>query len=384
MASSLTGLWLKNITRIGKAQRAQGRKLLSSLMPKPARRAKAVKAVKATQGLKSAPAKTVKPPRKSLAEPASPVCPWPGKWKKSYFSVPADGQLAPARRMTYWLYLPASAAATPRPLVVMLHGCQQTAPDFALSTRMNQLAERKGFAVLYPQQSAAADRHRCWHWYKRATQQGEGDIAMMAGMIAQVQAKHKLDKSRTYAAGMSAGAGLATILALRHPELIAAVGVHSAPVFGASDSTLSAFRAMQQGAGRIYRETAHSFANASPQFPGMPAIVIHGARDPVVRPINATQLTEQFVIINGPAITRPEPVSRSYAARTGGRSPRHGYQTETYYAGQKPLLLRCEINSLGHAWSGGDGSLPFTTQEGPDATLMMWTFFARHQRLPKS
>ncbi|MBT9477076.1 PHB depolymerase family esterase [Polaromonas sp.] len=380
MAQSLTSLWLKNIARIGKAQRAQGRKLLTSLMPKPARRAKAVKA---TQGLKLTPAKTAKPPRKSSAEPARPICPWPGVWKKSHFTVPADGQLAPARRMAYWLYLPASASATTRPLVVMLHGCQQTAPDFALSTKMNQLAERKGFAVLYPQQSAAADRHRCWHWYKRATQQGEGDIALMAGMIAQVQVKHRLDKSRTYVAGLSAGAGLATILALRHPELIAAVGLHSAPVFGTSDSPLGAFRAMQQGSGRSYRETAHSFASALPQFPGMPAILIHGARDPVVRHINATQLTEQFAIINAPAITRPEPVSRSYAARTGGRSPRHGYQTETYYAGQKPLLLRCEINSLGHAWSGGDGSLAFTAPEGPDATLMMWTFFARHQRTAK-
>lgn len=388
MAKSLTSLWLKNITRMGKAQQAQGRKLLTSLMPKPARKApmrlaKVVKALQAPKVVRAARVKVAKPRKPSVAAPARPVSPWPGSWKKAYFSVPSDGQLSPARRMQYWLYLPASAAAAPRPLVVMLHGCQQTAPDFALSTRMNQLAERKGFAVLYPQQSAAADRHRCWHWYKRSTQQGEGDIALMARMIAQVQAKHRLDKSRTYAAGLSAGAGLATILALRHPELIAAVGLHSAPVFGTSDSPLSAFRAMQQGSGRIYRETAHSFASALPQFPGMPAILIHGARDPVVRHINATQLTEQFAIINAPAITRPEPVSRSYAARTSGRSPRHAYQTETYYAGQKPLLMRCEINSLGHAWSGGDGSLAFTVPEGPDATLMMWTFFARHQRTAK-
>lgn len=392
MAKSLTSLWLKNITRMGKAQQAQGRKLLTSLMPKPARKApvrlakiaKVVKALQAPKVVRAARVKVAKPRKPSAAAPAPPVSPWPGTWKKAYYAVPSEGQLAPARRMQYWLYLPASAAANPRPLVVMLHGCQQTAPDFALSTRMNQLAERKGFAVLYPQQSAAADRHRCWHWYKRSTQQGEGDIALLAGMISQVQAKHRLDKSRTYAAGLSAGAGLATILALRHPELIAAVGLHSAPVFGTSDSPLSAFRAMQQGSGRNYRETAQSFASALPQFPGMPAILIHGARDPVVRHINATQLTAQFAIINAPAISRPEPVSRSYAGRTSGRSPRHAYQTETYYAGQKPLLVRCEINSLGHAWSGGDGSLAFTVPEGPDATLMMWTFFTRHQRTAKS
>ena len=69
----------------------------------------------------------------------------------------------------------------------MLHGCQQTAPDFAAATRMNQLAERKGFAVLYPQQSAASDAHRCWHWYQRTIQKGQGDVQVIADMITQVQ-----------------------------------------------------------------------------------------------------------------------------------------------------------------------------------------------------
>ncbi|MDP2256957.1 MAG: PHB depolymerase family esterase [Polaromonas sp.] len=380
MVKSLTGLWLKNIRRMGEAQQAQGRKLLTSLMPKPARSAP----VRRAKVVGAARLKVAAPRQKSVAVPVRPVSALPGVLQKSYFPVPAAGQLAPARRMLYWLYLPPSAASKPCPLVVMLHGCQQTAPDFAQSTRMNQLAERKGFAVLYPQQSAAGDRHRCWHWYKRATQHGGGDVALIAQMIAKVQAMHRLDASRTYVAGLSAGAGLATILALRYPALIAAVGVHSAPVFGTSDSPMSAFRAMQHGSGRVHRETATAFAQAQPQFPGMPVILIHGARDPVVRHINAAQLAEQFVIINGPAITRTEPVSRSYAARTGGRSPRHAYQTETYYAGRTPQLLRCEINALGHAWSGGDGSLAFTTPEGPDATRMMWTFFARHRRTPTS
>ena len=43
-----------------------------------------------------------------------------------------------------------------------MHGCKQSATDFAASTRMNQLSELQGFAVLYPQQSPTADSHRCW------------------------------------------------------------------------------------------------------------------------------------------------------------------------------------------------------------------------------
>jgi poly(3-hydroxybutyrate) depolymerase len=177
---------------------------------------------------------------------------------------------------------------------------------------------------------------------------------------------------------------MATILALRHPELIAAVGLHSAPVFGTSDSPMSAFRAMQQGSVLAYRETARKFATAEPQFPGMPVMLIHGKRDPVVRRVNVDQLAEQFVILNGTQITSTEPALRSYPARTGGRSPRHAYQTATYYAGRKPRLVKCEIDALGHAWSGGDASLAFSAPEGPDATLLMWTFFALQQRAQKA
>lgn len=112
----------------------------------------------------------------------------------------------------------------------------------------------------------------------------------------------------------------------------------------------------------------------------MPAILIHGERDPVVRHINAAQLMRQFEIFNAAAITRVEPVSRSYPARHGGRSPQHAWQSVTYYAGRKPQLMRCDIAALGHAWSGGDHSVPFSTREGPDATLLMWNFFAHHRR----
>ena len=387
MTKSLTSLWLKNLRRVGKAQQAQGRKLFKSLLTQSVRppAAKRVKAVKSLKVVKAAAAKTVKPRSKSSAAPTrlAPSLPaLPGSWKKSFFTLPGSG-LAPAGRMLYWLYLPSGITKTPRPLVVMLHGCKQTATDFAASTRMNQLAERKGFAVLYPQQSAAADRHRCWHWYKRATQQGSGDVRLIAEMVKQVQAKHRLDTSRTYVAGLSAGAGLAAILALRHPQLIAAAGLHSAPVFGTSDSPLSGFQAMQQGSSMRHRETAHEFSAGQPEFPGMPVMLIHGKHDPVVRRVNVDHLTAQFAIIDAPFITRAEPVLRSYPGRIGGRSPRHAYKTATYYAGRKPQVVKCEIDLLGHAWSGGEGSLAFTAPEGPDATLLLWTFFSRQQRRPQ-
>jgi poly(hydroxyalkanoate) depolymerase family esterase len=393
MAKSLSGLWLRSMRSLGKTQRAQTR-LLKSLLPKPARspavrRTKVKSPVRRVQAI-GALAKVVKPVRKPAAKTSAQTvaraAPLPGTWKLSYFSATSPALAASGKRMAYWLYLPSGAStntAAPLPLVVMLHGCQQTAPDFATATRMNQLAERKGFAVLYPQQSAASDAHRCWHWYQRAIQKGQGEVQTIASLITQVQQERGLDASRTYAAGLSAGAALATILALRHPELIAALGLHSAPVFGTADSAMSAYRVMQRGAGSVFGEVAgeaaRSIAAKLPPLGGMPAIVIHGDRDAVVRRINARQLGQQLQIVNAATITRSEGARQTFPARTGGRSPRHAYSTTTHYAGRKPQLVQCDITSLGHAWSGGDDSVSFSTRAGPNATLMMWAFFARHR-----
>jgi poly(hydroxyalkanoate) depolymerase family esterase len=392
MIKSLTKLWFKNLRRVSKVQQAQGRKIFTSMLTQPVRalavkRAKPliktprpVKALKSVKAVRTAATKAAKPRAQPSAAPVRAATVLPGRWLKSFFSLPGVG-LVPGRRMMYWLYLPSGAApAAPRPLVVMLHGCQQTANDFAASTRMNELAERKGFAVLYPQQSTTADRHRCWHWYKHATQQGLGDVWLIAEMVKQVQGKYRLDTSRTYVAGMSAGAGMAAILALRHPQLIAAAGLHSAPVFGTSDSPMGGFQAMQQGSSVAHQDTARHFSADQPEFPGMPVMLIQGKNDPVVRRVNLDHLTAQFAIINSSFISKAEPVQRSYAKRVGGRNPRHGYKTSIYYAGRKPRLVKCEIDSLGHAWSGGDGSVAYSSPEGPDATLLLWTFFARQQR----
>lgn len=409
MAKSLSSLWLKSLRRVSKAQQAQqaqGLRLFKSMLPRalpvatPGR--PAAKRAKPVAALDNVRAKTARARRPTAAQ-ARAAAGLPGTWRKAWFTLPADGPLSDTRRMLYWLYLPSGvpdplkapdvpdAHSKPRPLVVMLHGCQQTAADFAAGSRMNQLAERKGFAVLYPQQSGTADAHRCWHWYKRATQQGEGDIGVIAAMVAQVQQKHGLDASRTYVAGLSAGAALAAILALRHPGVFAAVGMHSAPVFGTTHSPFSAYRAMQHGSASSYGAAARAFTGAESQFPGMPAILIHGDHDTVVRRVNADQLAEQFEIINGLALTqsgtRVGPAVRRHPERRGGRRPRHAYQTSTWYAGRKPQLVKCDVDALGHAWSGGDASVEFSAPEGPDATLMMWTFFTYHRRvavLPES
>jgi poly(hydroxyalkanoate) depolymerase family esterase len=300
----------------------------------------------------------------------------PGKWLTSHVESAANG-----RRMSYWLYLPSQvpeeALATGLPLIVMLHGCHQTATQFAQGSRMNQWAERKGYAVLYPQQLVSNQAQRCWKWFDRATQEGGGDVPTIIGMIAQVAGAYRIDRSRIYVAGISAGAGMANILALNHPHLFAAVGLHSGPVFGAGHSTVGALGVMQHGGGLRADLAVREVLARHGKFPGMPTILIAGEGDSVVRPINQIQLARQGLALNGLA---PDAAAKITHKAQGASARHNSHRIDDFYAGRKLLLRVARIDALDHAWSGGDPALKFNAKAGPDATKMMLEFFARHQR----
>jgi poly(hydroxyalkanoate) depolymerase family esterase len=395
MMKGLTRLWLRSVKQVSKAQRQQNKKLVNSLFGKPStskRRGTASPAVKSTakSATKSSArsASTVSTRSKTKADAGTTAgagasaAPLPGKWLASYYSsFTEDGRL-PARRMSYWLYLPSKGvdATSSLPLVVMLHGCEQTATRFSQGTRMNRLAEQKGFAVLYPQQSLKAHPNRCWPWYEKTTQEGGGEVKLIVGTIRKVLEKYPIDTTRIYVAGLSAGAAMANIIALNYPHLVAAVGLHSGTIFGAGHSRMGAYAVMQGGSVRHIGTAIRDVVNRVEAFPPIPAILIHGQQDKVVRPVNLAQLAQQFKILNGLSDESEAPAVLESEGRAGGRTPVNPYKTYDHYNGGKLLLRVCEIFHLEHAWSGGDCALKFNACAGPDASKMMWDFFARHRR----
>jgi poly(hydroxyalkanoate) depolymerase family esterase len=294
-----------------------------------------------------------------------------GAWVVGSYALPQRGFFPhPNAKRDYRLHLPGGyAAGKTWPLVVMLHGCKQDALAFAAGTRMNELADREGFLVLYPEQRRLANAFRCWNWFDAAAQRAEGEAALLAGMIRAVTASYAVDPSRVYIAGISAGGGMACLLAHCYGNLFAACAVHSGLMYRAAESGSQAVRAMRQGSSASPQNTVRADADI------VPALVIHGSADETVHPVNADQVGEQFVAMT--ARTGDGGIrTTSKVAATGG----YDFTTTDYHRGDQLLLRKVLVKGLGHAWSGGNAELAFNDHQGPDASKMIWEFFASCER----
>ena len=265
---------------------------------------------------------------------------------------------------SYKLYIPSGYHGQALPLIVMLHGCTQSAEDFAAGTRMNVIAEERTYLVAYPEQSAAANASRCWNWFRPSDQQrDQGEPSLIAGITRQVMRKYPVDAQRVYIAGLSAGGAAAAVMGMTYPDLYAAVGVHSGLACGVASDLPSAFAAMRQGNGGI------SAAEQRERI--TPTIVFHGDCDTTVHPRNGDHVIAQS------KITTSMQTEVHHGRVPGG----HSY-TRTLYTdvGGPAILERWDIHGAGHAWSGGSLSGSYTDPRGPDATREMLRFFLDHPR----
>jgi poly(hydroxyalkanoate) depolymerase family esterase len=268
------------------------------------------------------------------------------------------------------LFVPSTldAAPAPAPLIVALHGCTQTANDFAAGTRFDRVAGRAGAYVLYPEQSPHANPQRCWNWFLEEHQSRErGEPAAILALVDDVVAKHPIDPQRIFVAGLSAGGAMAAILAEQAPERFAAVGIMAGVRLHASRDLQSAYAAMQNERDVDCDDIAPVIARRSrppAAYARLRATVWAGASDRLVAPSNASALARQFRELFGMDESAPE-VVRSGAAEIERWRDRAG----------RVRVEAWRIDAMGHAWSGGSFRGSFTHPNGPRASEAMMAFF---------
>jgi poly(hydroxyalkanoate) depolymerase family esterase len=278
---------------------------------------------------------------------------------------------------SYRVHVPHGVPDAPRAMVVMLHGCTQSADDFAAGTRMNRLADEHGFLVVYPEQAAPANASRCWNWFQPQDQvRDAGEPSLIAGIVREVAQRHGADPRRIFIAGLSAGAAMAVVMGETYPELFAGVGVHSGLPYGSAHDIPSALAAMKGGRGRAAGPGLASGSAAAPRrraTRAVPLIVFHGDRDHTVQPSNGEAVVQQARDAHGARAGAADlRVSTHEGMAPGGRR-----YTRTVHADADGCsrIESWTLHGAGHAWSGGHASGSYTDATGPDASAEMVRFF---------
>ena len=192
-------------------------------------------------------------------------------------------------------YIPRTLAKG-APLVVVLHGCTQNAGVYDRGSGWSDLADRHGFAVLFPEQARGNNHNLCFNWYQTADRRrGQGEPASIAQMVRHMIDMHDLDAGSVYVNGLSAGGAMAAVMLATHPELFAGGAIIAGLPFAVAEGVPQALERMRGQGMPSRRALASKIINASDHEGPWPTLSVwHGTADSLVVPANADVLVDQW------------------------------------------------------------------------------------------
>jgi poly(hydroxyalkanoate) depolymerase family esterase len=198
-------------------------------------------------------------------------------------------------------YLPGDQRARQKlPLVVVLHGCTQTAAGYEVGAGWSTLAERYGFALLMPEQKASNNGNGCFNWFNpEDIARDSGEAGSIRQMIARMTREHSIDRERIFVTGLSAGGAMTTVMLATYPELFAGGAVIAGLPYGIASNVQQAINGMFQSPSRPARELGDLVRNASKHKGPWPKLSVwHGSADRTVNPSNASEIVKQWLDVH--------------------------------------------------------------------------------------
>lgn len=183
-----------------------------------------------------------------------------------------------------------------RPLVLVLHGCQQDAESYDRAAGWASLAQERGFSLVYAQQREANNPGRCFTWFRPSeVTRDRGELMSIRQMVAFTAGRAASDPQRIFITGLSAGGAMTAAMLANYPELFAGGAIIAGLPFGAARDASRAFDAMKAAPERTAGEWADLVRMVSPRITRKPAISIwHGTADETVALSNGLALVEQW------------------------------------------------------------------------------------------
>jgi poly(hydroxyalkanoate) depolymerase family esterase len=270
----------------------------------------------------------------------------------------------------------------PKPgLVVVLHGCGQTAAGYDLGAGWSTLAKRYGFALLLPQQQPSNNAHGCFNWFNpEDTARDSGEACSIRQMVARMVADAGIDPRRIFVTGLSAGGAMTSVMLATYPDIFAGGAIIAGLPFGVATNVREALNGMFQSPSNEAGELGDLVRNASNHQVKWPKISVwHGSADRTVNPANACEILKQWLDVHHlPAAPMSEASVDGYPHRVwwnaAGETVVESY-TITDMAHGTPLGIGDNDEHY-----GAQGA--FLIEAGISSSYHIVTFFGLGERMP--
>ena len=249
-------------------------------------------------------------------------------------------------------------------LVVVLHGCTQTAAGYDHGSGWSRLADEKGFAVLFPEQQRANNPNLCFNWFvPDEVSRDRGEVLSIRQMIEAMVTKHDLDRRRIFITGLSAGGAMAAAMLATYPEVFAGGAIIAGFAYGCASTIPEAFDRMRGHGGPSSPDLQRRLEKASSHKGPWPRISVwQGTADHTVAPSNADSIIAQWQRVHSVCATQKETVD--------------GQTRQVWFdADGNEVMEKYTVAGMGHGTplqaSGGDGlgrAGPFMLDVGISST----------------
>lgn len=186
-------------------------------------------------------------------------------------------------------------------LVVVLHGCTQTADGYDHASGWSKLAAEQGFTLLFPEQQRGNNPNLCFNWFvPEDVTRDRGEALSIRQMIEAMVTRHSLDRRRVFITGLSAGGAMATAMLATYPDVFAGGAIIAGLAYGSASTIPQAFDRMRGHGGPSKTGLQQRLSAASPHEGIWPKISIwQGTADNTVASSNADSILAQWQGVHG-------------------------------------------------------------------------------------
>lgn len=256
--------------------------------------------------------------------------------------------------LTGYYYWPATAPSLggKRALVLVLHGCSQTAAGDVIDSTGDKgynwkaVADQYGAVILAPNATGNVYGVHCWDWARTTHSRTTGHAGVLLDLVNRFVSnpQYAIDPKQVYVTGLSSGGAQTMVMGCLAPDIFAGIGINAGPPPGVSTTQIGVVPSGYTATTAANNCKGFAGSNAA-QFGTQVASVIWGTNDYTVAqgygPLDAAAMR---LVYGG-----------SYTKGASATVPTGGSNIPYTDANGKLRTSEITVSGMGHAWPAGTG-----------------------------